>query len=147
MNHQACAINATLQLVKEHKIQLHFICGGHWNISIKVCTYLTIVSPHTTLPMFCWKSVSLFHRNPWQCDPPPPPPPPPQVPKEKGREPKGELISLSDVISQDKIDLSPSFKNTFCRLTTSRILKIKDFGFDKSLHFACAKPPVNLGQF
>ena len=88
------------------------------------------------------ESSSLFPQKPMAMQfplPPPPTPPPPQVRKEKGREPKGELIRLSDVISQDysndKTDLSSSIKNTFCRLTTTKIAKVKASAFSKTLHF------------
>ena len=124
MNLWAHAINATLQL-NRNKIQSHFVCGSHWNISINFSAYLTIVSPHTIHP-----------KNPWQCNPPPPPPPPhPPSQERKDRKPKGELIMLPDVISQDysndKTDPSSSIKNTFHRLTTTKISKIKNLCFQQ----------------
>ena len=51
MNPWICAINATIQLVKVHKIQSHFVCGSHWNISINFDAYLTILS-HKQLILF-----------------------------------------------------------------------------------------------
>ena len=70
----------------------------------------------------------------------------PQSQERKGREPKGELIRLSDVISQDysndKTDLSSLIKNEFCRLTTTRISKIKSICFRQKPTFVSAKPSV-----
>ena len=93
MNLQAHAINASLQVVKVDKIQSHFVCGSHWNISVNFNAYLTIFSPHIII--LCIFGKAPHCRNPWQSDLPH------KVMKEIGREPKGELIRLSDVISHD----------------------------------------------
>ena len=55
MNLQAHAINATLQQEKCTHFQTHFIHGSHWNISINLNAYLTILSPHTIHSMYFWK--------------------------------------------------------------------------------------------
>ena len=73
------------------------------------------------------KTPHFFHRNPWQCDFPH------KIRKGKVWEPEGELIRLSDAISQDqnndKTDLSSSTKNTLCRLITTKISKSKSISF------------------
>ena len=96
MNLQACTIDDTLQLVKVHKIQSHFVCGNYWNISINLRAYLTIFLPHTLHSMpFLEKHLAFFPQKPMAMQFPP------KVRKAKRWEPRVELIRLSDVISQD----------------------------------------------
>ena len=57
-----------------------------------------------------------------------------------------ELIQLADVISRLANDnrwiLSSSIKNSFCRLTITKIVKVKAFVFNRTPHFASTKPRV-----
>ena len=136
MNLQACTINATLQLVKVHKIQSHFICRSHWNISINFNTYNSFyigLEKHLTCSTETHGNVVFPHK----------------VRKEKVWEPEGELIRLSDVISQDqnndKTDLSSSTKNTFHRITTTKISKSKSISFQQN-HFVSVKPSVTCAE-
>ena len=46
------AINATLQLVKVYKIQSHFICWSHWNISINFSAYHNIFTTYNSFFLF-----------------------------------------------------------------------------------------------
>ena len=71
---------------------------------------------------------------------------PHKVRKENGREPKGELIRLFDVISQDlsngKTDLTSSTKTTSYRLTAMKISKSESISIWQNLHFVSVKPSV-----
>ena len=71
MNHWACAIKATLQLLKCTQMQSHFVCGSHWNISINFVAYITIFSPDTIHSMNVWKISSLFPQRPMAMQFPP----------------------------------------------------------------------------
>ena len=91
MNLWVHAISATPQQGKCTHFHTRFIHGSHWNISINFGAYLTIFSPHTIHPIIFGKASHFFQRSPWKYNPP----------KVKKKGPEGELIRLSDVISQD----------------------------------------------
>ena len=71
---------------------------------------------------------------------------PPQSQKRKVWQPKGELIRLSDVISQeqrnDKIDLSSSTKLHFLVSQPPNYLKVQASALGKNLCFVSVKPSV-----
>ena len=141
MNHQACAINATKQLVKVHKIQSHLIYGSHWKISINFNAYLTIFSPPSVHSMNLGNSHHFStetHGNAI-C---------PSESEKKVWEPKGELIRLSDVISQDqrndKIDLSSSTKIHFLDSQPPNYLKVQASALGKNLCFVSVNPLLSM---
>ena len=74
--------------------QTRFVNGSHWNISIN-SNIPHNISPHTIQSMYFGKAPHFStetHGNAIL---------PHKVREEKAREPKGELIRLSDVISND----------------------------------------------
>ena len=96
MNLQAHAINTTLQQEKCSHFWTHFVHGSLIGRSKSISMHTSQYFHRIQFILFIFgKAPHVFHRNPWQCDFPP------KGRKEKMREPKGELIRLSDVISQD----------------------------------------------
>ena len=121
MNLPAHAINGTLQLAKVHKIHSHFV-HGVIGISPSISEHTSQNLHHIQFILTIFGKEHHFstetHGNvifPYK------------VKKDKGREPKGELIRLSDFISQDysndKTDLSSSIKISFVDSQPSEYLK------------------------